>query len=606
MTPVVAIHPERALLLADALAFAARDLTDRSRRFAALLAQHGEPLQPAIEVGRAATVLAEEAVTIHRAISEVRAWEGAGGAGGRFTLLSGAVGASHRRPAEADRAARSAVAAYRRDGVGSLLGIEQPWLDDPVFATTLLSLLGPEEVVELLALVGATWGYPADSIERRQPLAVADVLAGLLATTSRAGAPGIGAPSLREAADECGSSPAVVGFLFLRDHEWDPSYLVSLVDEIVVPLNREISSGGVSRSAWFGPAGDGVDGRVLILAAVARREAAARAVAQGSDLIALVDGRADLLDGGASVGRLLVGATRPRVDADLLRLAPVVTRVVEAVVAGNAAGAVPGGIRAELGDLAAPWISGFGSTDFVAHGVPHPLPTLAPQIARDFLELGMADGRSSGDLENAAWGWARATLARMGPSTAPLLVKHVADVLRAVADASRAARVGVLAAEDRDARRLQEHADLAMSVLTLPLRSNPAGEATSVVVVAGTSHVVDAHLPATDRELRYLRDLPASISEEQWTVQYLVMAALWSRRDTNGLFAPAVGPPAPGQATRPTGRPFQDESGALRPHSTLDHAGRAAFARWLYELDDAGAHVAHLVNAAGAEYGGSG
>jgi hypothetical protein len=218
----------------------------------------------------------------------------------------------------------------------------------------------------------------------------------------------------------------------------------------------------------------------------------------------------------------------------------------------------------------------------------------------------MADQGSARALDAAVLGWARATLERVGRGTEPLVVKHVADVMRALAEADRAARLGTLAAQDREARRMREHVDLAVSALTLPMRSQPAGEATSVVVVAGMSHVVTSHLPVTDNELRHLRGLPASISHDQWAFQYLVMAALWARRDRNGLFAPAVGPAAPGQAPGPQGRPFLDGSGELRAYSRLDDGDRDAFAAWLYELDHAGADVAHLVNAAGAEYGGSG
>lgn len=600
-TPSVALDTAKALLLADALAAAATDLAERSRRAAALLVEHGDELGSAIALARAGTGFATEAVRLQRLVLEVRSWQAAGTLPPRVQVLRGSVAPSHRDPTAAHDAALATVARYRRGDVSAFLGASRDWEGDPVFATTVLTVIGADGVVESLDHLGASWSLPGDDPERLHHTAIAGVLASLLATTTTHGAAAISPAQLVDAAAERHASLGSLGLLFVGDDRWSPDFLIDLVGRVLLPLNRDVLATGLTDDCFFGVAGDSVDGRVLLLAEVAGSEAAVLGLPTLGDLSALVDIDVTYGDGGRALAGVVATATTQSGTTPLAALAPVVTALVSAV---GRVDEIAAPVAEAFATQAAWWVASLGSSDFDGRNLADPLPELTPDGAFAFLERVMVHAEAAADVRAATLIWVLAQVAAIGPEPDPMVAAHLGDVWRAVTDGEVAAAVD--AAADEDAQIEAERYAIGLAVSAVSGLPTLGGQATSLAL-AGGSTLAGGSLGTllsgeADHELEYLRDLPALLVAEQQALAHLVLAMLWEQRADNAFFAPAGVTPEPrGQATAIPAA-LLDRAGRLRPWASLDDADRRLFGTWRNDQRAMLATAIYLIDLAGVEY----
>jgi hypothetical protein len=597
MPSLVAIDLDKAALLATALARAGSRLAEHAARTGPLLLAHGDDPAPAADLAWAALELERQGARLLALVGTVAAWQAAGVVPPGMVVSTSPLHPSERDPEVAARTAAALVALYRRDRDVFARSLARS-ASDPVVASLVLRALGVDALVAELDLLGYSWGLPAED-EHGEVVAA---LAACLATTTRSGAPAFTPAELDDAARSRGFSPAVMGLLFARCERWDPAWLAGVVDEVLVPLDRAVLRGRAPSEAWIGSGDDMVDGRVLVLQAVLASPEATSAVLRGSDLTTLLSD-VGYLDGGAAIGAVLVAGTRPTSDADVERLAPAVVRVADAVQAADELAPVA---HDRLGDVFAPWIEGFGTEAFGPYGHPDPLPGFDGERARATLARVMASEAAAVTIDAAAWAWAAAALAHLGPHPDPVDGKHIADVVRAVADASHAAERAEVAALDAADEAARNRWNLLLGVATAAVPAGPITGAvlTGAVTIVG-GRVLASVLADEQREREALEGLPAALAADQRSLVYHALAVLWHQRDGNGLFAAPGATPAPGQAASPVGRTFCQPSG-LRPFADLGEAERRDFDAWVLEQNHRGATVAALLDAMGAEFGQSG
>ena len=298
---------------------------------------------------------------------------------------------------------------------------------------------------EALDHFGRSWGLPEDDAEREYHVAVAGVLAGLLATTTRWGSPAFSPAELVDAAGDRESGVALLGLAFVEDHAWSGEFLGALAGSVLLPLNREVLDTGLVDACYFGVAGDAVDGRVLLLAAIAESRSAVLLLPTLGDLAPLFDSEVAYGDGGRALAALVAAATLPASEADVAALAPVVTALM--VGAGRVDGItapVAGAFAAHAGG----WVASFGSSDFDRRDVPDPLPDLTPDEARAFLDRVMAHEDAARIVRSTTLVWALEQVASIGADPDPLVAAHAASVWRAVNDAGHRADIVAAASED--------------------------------------------------------------------------------------------------------------------------------------------------------------
>jgi hypothetical protein len=597
---IVRIHPEKALLLARATDATAGELSRRAARCAALLQRWGEAPEPASALARAASALHDESRSLRSIVGRVQAWEASGDAPPGVVIGHAPLTWGERRPAEAWRAATAAVEAYRSGSRGRAVTLMSAWLDDPVFAWAVLRRVGSSDLVRELDGLAYAWGTPAQA-ERG---ALVATFAALLATTTREGTPAFSVRELARVARRDGYSLGVLGLLFVRCDRWSAGYLVSLVDEVLVPFNRDILGGVAPETALFGSPREAIDGRTLMLRAVAADLHAARRVLRSSDLVALLDAEVGYADGGAALAAALLTGTMPVAGSWLGGARAAMTRLVRSAVAVER---WPSSVEDRLGEVAAPWVGSFGSWDFGRPAeLADPLGALDRGAVGSFLSRVMRDERAAADVWAATWAWSGAALGALGPAPSAVDAKRVADVLRRVTDASHAGRAAGLAADDADVERRRARWNIAVAVAAgmLPGSALLAGATSGVATVVG-GEVLEATIPGGDEEREYLRSLPQELARDQRSYELFTLAVLWEQRSMNGLFAQEGEAHRAGQAASLEGSGLLDGDGHVE-YATGDRAGRDAFDAWLLDQNRRGARVAALLDAVGEEFGKSG
>jgi hypothetical protein len=589
---VVSIHPEKAVLLADALARAALELGERSRRLLGVLLAVGEDIGPAASVARAGVDLAASGRLLQQVLVEVRRWEAAGTPRVGVQVLDGDVTAAHRDPLAARTAARVAVAHWREGEWDRFVEELHRWHDDPVFAGTVLDALGPHALVEHLDTLGHAWALPADDAERVQLTLLVAGLAELLAVTTRDGAPAFTVAELRDAADDADRGPAVLGLLFARCASWDPTYLATLARAVVVPLNRAAIETGVADQAWFGPSAALTDGRVLVLGAVAASPEACRLLLAGGELGSLLDARAAYLDGGTALASVLLSGARPGAGEG----STAGWSSFAEVVSGSATvPSLPIHVLPVLGSVVAPWIGALGDLHPGASG-------LDPQAVDAYLRHASVDPASEAELWGATLAWVGRELGGLGPAPTTTDAARVGTTVRQIVDATHEQTRREAAALDLDEAARQARWSAILAVATSPSRVPPAaGVAASVV----GSRVIDAWASSRLDEVEFLRALPAFLADGQQALEYLVVATLWGRVDRHRWFAVEHGSRMPGDSLARSleGEPFVDGQGRLRPWPDLSLEDRAAFRAWLLDAGMTRATVHLLAVEAGGAYG---
>ncbi len=571
MGETVSIDIGRALRLQQACLGAAVDVERRADLLVVDLREAGEDptlLAPALAVSEWA---AQATVRVAAVIAAVASWTRP--TAGSCPVWLSPAGLVADAPT-AISAALDALAALRTADHSTLVRLLRDWIGNADFEVALGARLEVDDLVPWL-MMGSGTDAPVVGVgtDDATIIEIVGMLADALSSAVEVGQAPFSLRELLDGGAADGLAPIDAAVLFAapgaEQRSWSTAWLAAALSLVVVPLTAEARSGdlwAVTRR-W----GDRrVDLRSSILDALARDRGAAQVALTLVDLGELVGRSANYLDGGAAIAGALAAATRP---GELGSLGPglVMERFVEALSRQDPPSPA---LTDRMGEIAWPWIGAFrvDRADHRPGGVPNPLPRPSEHRLERYLELASVSVRATADLLDGLDAWFAYQLVRSG-SSVPVtnMLYDLGSVARFVSEVGRDAARSAAARADRDRRRDQRLLDLAGNGLGALAGRWWGGAGDFLISSVLVPHVVaPAVVPDLDAELEHLAAVPGVIADDLELREWQVLAHLWRRRETSGLFD-SLPPPPSGTL---------DAHGQLVVPSMLDDVVRDRYRSW--------------------------